>query len=78
MAYAKLSGKGSKFQYGDYTLNTGMTEEEIAEILTTNGAKKETIKFTIPEGYTIQQIADKLQKRKKSVKHQILWLPLMM
>lgn len=64
LAYAKLSGKGSKFQYGDYTLNTGMTEEEIAEILTTNGAKKETIKFTIPEGYTIQQIADKLQKEK--------------
>ncbi len=64
LAYAKLSGKGSKFQYGDYTLNTGMTEEEIAEILTTNGAKKETVKFTIPEGYTIQQIADELEKEK--------------
>lgn len=62
IAYSKLSGKGSKFQYGDYTLNTGMTEEEIAEILTTNGAKKETVQFTIPEGYTIQQIANKLQK----------------
>ncbi|MCT4687139.1 endolytic transglycosylase MltG [Vallitalea sp.] len=62
LLYSKLSGKENKFQYGDYTLNTGMTDEEIANILTTQGAKKETIKFTIPEGYTVVQIAKKLAK----------------
>lgn len=58
--YSKMNGKDGLFQYGDFTLNTGMSEEEIADILTTQGAKKETIKFTIPEGYTIQKIAKKL------------------
>ncbi|GKX31162.1 hypothetical protein SH1V18_36420 [Vallitalea longa] len=61
LVYTKLSGKDN-FQYGNYTLNTGMTDEEIARILTTQGAKKETIKFTIPEGYTVAQIAKKLSK----------------
>lgn len=62
--YSKLSGQDSKFQYGDYTLNTGMTEEEISNILVTQGAKRETLKFTIPEGYSIQQIAKKLANEK--------------
>lgn len=61
LIYSKLSGKDN-FKYGDYTLNTGMTDEEIARILTTQGAKKETNKFTIPEGYTVAQIAKKLAK----------------
>lgn len=61
LVYSKLSGKDN-FKYGDYTLNTGMTDDEIARILTTQGAKKETIKFTIPEGYTVVQIAKKLSK----------------
>ncbi|MCT4598792.1 MAG: endolytic transglycosylase MltG [Vallitalea sp.] len=62
LLHSKLSKQDSKFQYGKYTLNTGMTEEEIAKILVTQGAKRETIKITIPEGYTIQQIAKKLAK----------------
>lgn len=60
--YAKISGQDGSFQYGDYTLNTGMTEEEIADILLTEGTKRETLKFVIPEGYTIEQIAKKLSK----------------
>lgn len=59
---AKMSGNDSKFQFGEYTLDTGMDEEAIMNALMTNGQKKETIKFTIPEGYTIQQIADKLEE----------------
>ncbi|MCT4543624.1 MAG: endolytic transglycosylase MltG [Vallitalea sp.] len=62
LLYSKFTGNDSKYQYGDYTLNTGMTEEQIAKILITEGAKKETIKFTIPEGYTVAQIAKKLAK----------------
>jgi len=58
---AKMSDNDGKFQFGNYTLNTGMNEEEIMNALLTDGQKRETIKFTIPEGYTIQQIADKLE-----------------
>lgn len=59
---AKTSGNDGKFQFGQYTLNTGMDEEAIMNALLTNGQKRETIKFTIPEGYTIQQIANKLEE----------------
>lgn len=58
---AKMAGNDGKFQFGEYTLNTGMDEEAIMNALLTNGQKKETVKFTIPEGYTIQQMADKLE-----------------
>lgn len=58
---AKISGDDGKFQYGDYTFNTGMDEDEIMKMLLTQGEKKETMSFTIPEGYTAQQIADKLE-----------------
>jgi UPF0755 protein len=37
-----------------------MTEEEIMEILKTEGFKRETITFTIPEGFTVDQIASRL------------------
>lgn len=57
---ARFSGHDQEFQYGDYTLNTSMTEEEIMEILKTEGFKRETVTFTIPEGYTVDQIAAKL------------------
>ncbi|MDA3846413.1 MAG: endolytic transglycosylase MltG, partial [Vallitaleaceae bacterium] len=54
---AKLSGSDSAFQYGDYTFNTSMSEEDIMTIMKTEGFRRETIKFTIPEGYTVDQIA---------------------
>jgi len=54
---AKLSGKDGTFHYGDYTFNTSMTEEEIMDIMMTEGFRRETITFTVPEGYTNDQIA---------------------
>lgn len=58
---SKSSGNDGKFQFGDFTLNASMEEEEIMDLLMTGGQKRETVKFTIPEGFTIQQIADKLE-----------------
>lgn len=58
---SKFNGYDGQFQYGDYVFNTGMNEEDIMKILVTEGAKRETVKFTIPEGYTIVQIAKKLE-----------------
>lgn len=60
---AKLSGYDNMFQYGDYTFNTGMSEEDIMLMLLTAGAKRETVTFTIPEGYTIEQIAVALDEQ---------------
>lgn len=57
---ARINGLDSTFQYGDYTFNTGMTEDEIMTILATEGEKREVVTFTIPEGYTLDQVGDKL------------------
>ncbi len=57
---AKLSGMDGQFKYGDYVLNTGMDDDALMRTLITEGAKKDTKTFVIPEGYTMEQIADKL------------------
>lgn len=57
---AKKLGFANKFQYGDFTLNTSMNYKEKMIILASEGEKKETITVTIPEGYSISQIAKKL------------------
>jgi len=59
---AKLSGNDGAFQYGDYTFNTSMSEEDIMNIMMTEGFKRETITFTVPEGYTVDQIARLMEK----------------
>lgn len=57
---ARINGLDETFQHGDYVLNTGMTEDEIMTILATEGEKREVVTFTIPEGYTLEQIGDRL------------------
>ncbi|TVX94457.1 endolytic transglycosylase MltG [Paenibacillus agilis] len=61
--YLKWNGEGSKFKAGEYAFKPGMTYEEIIAKL--NGGevvKQEGVRFTIPEGFTIEQMADKLAK----------------
>jgi UPF0755 protein len=57
---SKVKGLDSTFQYGNYTFNTGMSDEAIMEILATQGEKREVVTFTIPEGFSLEQIADRL------------------
>lgn len=57
---AKLNGNDAKFQTGKFHLDTGMDEYRIMEILMKDGEKRKTVKFTIPEGYSILQIAEKM------------------
>lgn len=57
---AKFSGNDGMFQYGNYTFNTGMDEDDIMKMLLTEGEKRETVTFTIPEGLTVAQVAQKL------------------
>lgn len=58
--YVKSKGLEDKLQAGEYVFNTGQSTQEIARKI----ARGETldISFTIPEGYTLKQIADKLEE----------------
>ena len=59
--YLMLKKEGSRFQAGIYELNPGMEKEAlIAKLNAGDTVEAEVIRFTIPEGYTIIQIADKL------------------
>ncbi|SEM69964.1 endolytic transglycosylase MltG [Paenibacillus sp. OV219] len=61
--YLRYKHEGPKFQAGVYELKPGMTKEEIIAKLNAGETKKEeTIRFTIPEGFTVEQIADTLSK----------------
>ena len=51
-----------KLKAGDYDLSTGMDIEEIIDSLTKGVKSQDVVRFTIPEGYEIRQIADRLSK----------------
>lgn len=59
--WLKIEGEGSRFQAGVYELTPGMTREEIVAKLNKGDIiAEETTRFTIPEGFTVQQIAARL------------------
>lgn len=58
--YCKLNNKASKIKAGRYMLSSTMTVEDIASKLAAGKAEKNTVRFTIPEGYELRQIADRL------------------
>lgn len=49
-----------KLKAGSYILNTGMDVDDIISELIKGGKNEDVIRFTIPEGYEIREIADKL------------------
>lgn len=51
---------GQKYQAGDYKLNRSQSIDEIIEKLTSGDVYVETVKFTIPEGFELTQIVDRL------------------
>lgn len=59
LRYHELDGK---IQAGDYILSPSMSLEEIADKLIKGQVHRETIKFTIPEGLYIPDIAARLEK----------------
>ncbi|GAB2672352.1 endolytic transglycosylase MltG [Paenibacillus thermoaerophilus] len=59
--YLKYKGEGSRFQAGEYDMTAGMTLDEIiAKLNKGETVKAETLRFTIPEGFTVEQIAARL------------------
>lgn len=59
------SGYMGRFQPGTYELNKGMSLADMMEIMSQVEISevKETIRFTIPEGYSIQMMGQRLQEQ---------------
>lgn len=63
-AQSKLLKFDGKYQQGIFSLNTAMDDKQIMEALTTDPALERTeIKVTIPEGFNIAQIANRLEEQ---------------
>jgi UPF0755 protein len=62
--YLKYKQQGSRFQAGSYELAPGMTIDTIIDTLNKGLIIKEQgIKLTVPEGYTVKQIAEKVNQQ---------------
>ncbi len=62
--YSKLKHFDGKYKYGVYNFNTESGYESLANMLMTEGAKAESVKVTIPEGSSVDDIAKLLEKNK--------------
>lgn len=61
--YLRYKNEGSRFQAGTYDMKPGMTHDEIiAKLNAGDTVEEEMITFTIPEGFTIKQIARRLSQ----------------
>ncbi len=58
--YSKVTGKSSKYKAGMYELNTAMDQDAIMNELVKGGKLKASVIFTIPEGFEIKQISERL------------------
>jgi len=58
--YSKLNNLDSKYKAGTYEINNSMDIKAISEMLLQGKGFTEVIRFTIPEGYEIRMIIDKL------------------
>ncbi len=62
--YLKYKGQGDKLQAGEYEFTPGMTLEVIIDVLNKGlTVKEQGIKLTVPEGYTVKQIAEKVNQQ---------------
>lgn len=74
-AYVKFKHQGNALQAGNYEAQPGATFDQlIAKLSAGDVVREEMIRFTIPEGFTIRQMADKLQKEGLADRKQFLEL----
>ncbi|MBQ7900667.1 MAG: endolytic transglycosylase MltG [Clostridia bacterium] len=55
----KLSGYGSKLNYGTYTLDDGMALRDVIEYLGKSG-NQNTVSLVVPEGFSVENISDRV------------------
>jgi UPF0755 protein len=61
--YLKYKKQGAKFQAGEYAMTPGLKPDAIiAKLNAGDTVKEETVRVTIPEGYTVAQIVDRVAK----------------
>lgn len=58
---ARLEGKDTKFKNGIYYFRVGMTNQSVLDQLV-KGPANQVVRVTIPEGYTVEDIANLLEK----------------
>lgn len=58
---SKLEGFDGTYKQGTYSIDTGMTKRQIMELLQ-SGKVAADLKLTVPEGYTVKQIAAKAEE----------------
>lgn len=58
---SKLQGNDGKYKAGEYSLSSAMTVQEIMKIIISGDSN--TTRFTIPEGLTVNQTAEKLAEK---------------
>ncbi|MGI6584409.1 MAG: endolytic transglycosylase MltG [Lutisporaceae bacterium] len=58
--YCKINEKSDKIKAGKYRISNSMEVPEIVEVLVSGKALIDTVRFTIPEGYNLAQIVDKI------------------
>ena len=59
--HARLSDSDSKLKAGKYDLKTGMTDEQVLQVLA-SGPTVRYVTVTIPEGFTLEQIAARYER----------------
>lgn len=62
--YLALNGQNDQLKAGKYSFTQGMSLNQIASVLVGGEKKSNTLTFTIPEGFTLEQIADLLAKNR--------------
>lgn len=70
--YSRVTGNHTKLQAGDYLLRDSLSLPEIVEKL--SKGEVQTVTFTIPEGYTVEQIAEVLASKGLVEKSEFLQL----
>jgi UPF0755 protein len=58
--YVDFVGKANSLKAGTYVLSKNMSIKQIVEVLCEGNPPKETVTFTVPEGYTVAGIAEAL------------------
>ncbi|WP_343059673.1 endolytic transglycosylase MltG [Saccharibacillus deserti] len=63
--YLRMENEGGAFKAGAYQLQPGLEYGAITAVLNGGGeeVRKESVKVTIPEGFTLKQIADRLSEK---------------
>lgn len=61
--YVDFVGKANKMQAGTYILSKNMSIKQIVDIICEGNPPKESITLTIPEGYTVSDIANLLVEK---------------